>query len=209
MSSEPKESAIARSVKASLQRLGLGNYEGALKDICGAIEGTLKKGIGGGGKQYKAWVAANLDLILAVGFPGLRTAKLSIAYEHPALPVSVPPKPPSLEEIIYHVVRCELYHTGGLPENIEFSDGTIGASGPPDRRLILPRDFVLGLVLAVVTSNANATDSIKGQPLVICNGIPIGVNSFWGKKQALIDSLAYVRMATNSRSFHWTVERVE
>jgi hypothetical protein len=39
MSLDPKEGAIARSIKDSLERFSLGRHEGALKDICGAIEG--------------------------------------------------------------------------------------------------------------------------------------------------------------------------
>lgn len=204
MSLDLKESAVARSVKDALERFAQGKFEGALKDICGAIEGTLKKAGNGGGKNYKAWVASNLDLILAVGFPGLRTESLRIAYTHPDLPQSEPPQAPSLEEIIYHVVRCELYHCGGLPDNIKFSAGVIGG-GHSDRPLQIPADFVLGLILAVLTSSENAADRIQGTPQIVCNGFPLALNLFWGKKQTLMDSLGFIRMATTP-GFRWAYE---
>ena len=186
---------IGRSVSDALERMSQGKHEGALRDICGAIEGTLKKHGAGGRSHYKAWAASNLDLILAMGFPGLRTAGLRIAYSHPDLPVTNPPNTPSLEEIIYHVIRCELYHTGGLPDDIKFSDGVIGGAtlGQPLR---IPSDFVLGIILSVLASEPNIDEHMDANPELVCNGVPLSLNSFWGKKTALMDALAFTRIAS-------------
>jgi hypothetical protein len=187
-------SPIDGCVFDALERIAQRRPEGALRDICGAIEGTLKKGGLGGREKYKAWVASNLDLILVVGFPGLKTASMRIAYSHPDLPPTIPPNTPSLEEIIYHVVRCELYHKGGLPSDIEFSDGII-AGGGLGRSMTIPADFVLGLILGVLISPENSAERMRNEPVLWCNGIPLHLNSFWGKKQSLLDALAYTRLA--------------
>ena len=187
-------SPIARSVFDALERVSQDRYEGALRDICGAVEGTLKKAGLGGRSNYKEWVAGNLDLLLAVSFPGFHTKQLRIAYAHPALPVSDPPEVPTLEEIIYHVVRCELYHVGGLPSNVTFAPGTIGGA-TLGRSLVLPSEFVLGLVLSVIASQENKLERLDGEPILICNRTALSLNLFWGKKQQLLDSLAFARAA--------------
>lgn len=112
---------IARCVAHAYGRLEAFEFEGAFRDICGAVEGTIKKSGTGGPKAYKARIDANLDLILAVSLGGLRTAKLHVAYTK----LEKEGLAPTLAEIVYHAMRCEVAHAGGLPDDIDFFDSAM------------------------------------------------------------------------------------
>ena len=177
---------VAKRVSESFAALLKGDTESALLHICAAIEATARLEAGAKGKKgYKHWVRSNTPLITAVGI-GPALAGLRIAYSHPELPPSQDGSH-DLGDLIYHVVRCSLYHEGALPDNVQLTDNQIGSN--PSGDLLLPRNIVLGLLVAVVASKANVGLNIDPGHYFTAHGKRFVLTQYRGRRSALTKEL--------------------
>jgi hypothetical protein len=90
-----------------------------------------------------------------------------------------------LEAVLYRLIRCSLVHRSELPANVEFSmpsdPKVLWEFQSTRERIVLPRHMILGLILAVVGSSANAYERCPEE-------WEIGgflVNSLWAKADVL------------------------
>ena len=113
--------SVGKQVSDAIDKMGAADYEGALFAICAAIEATAKRELGKGGrKSYKDFIQANFGLIADVGV-GRRVLNLNLQFDHPELKKSVDGTH-SVQDILYHVVRCGLYHEAGIPNELKFTN---------------------------------------------------------------------------------------
>src|SRR5262245_13698054 len=107
---------IGKQVSDAVTKMDAKDPEGALFAICAAIEATATKEFGAGGRRnYKDFIHQNLDVITWTAF-GPRILNLKLAYQHPDVKLDADGLC-TFEDIMYHVVRCGLYHTTDLPNN--------------------------------------------------------------------------------------------
>lgn len=187
---------IGKRVTAAVQSMDNEDAEGALHDICSAIEATATKENGRGGRSsYKEFIHNNLDIITKFGLGNsILNIDLEFQFQNPHMTAN-PDGTFPIQEILYHVVRCGLYHEGGLPLAVAFSKEA--EFSVDDDQLTLPSPLIHGLIVAVVTSPANAqelfpTGGIKA------GGIEIPFSVLRGKKkelQTLLEALDQVRRA--------------
>ena len=179
--------SIETRVKNAIQHFSQGNSESALHDICSAIEATCKRSLGkGGGGNYKRFVEENIEVITRVATGGMvRTYGIHVLYDHPKIPKDSGGGC-SLQDILYHVVRCGLYHESSIPNDIVFHETTL--IGNYDGILYLSKGFVLGLVVAVMIDPSNAEFAGPDGMAFACQGGSIQFDEIWGiGKNTLMD----------------------
>jgi hypothetical protein len=170
--------SIGKRVSETFVKLIGGDPEAAMYQICSAIDATAQRESGRDGKSvYKAFLTANTDIICGVGF-GVMLAGIRIKYSHPKVD-SDTAGTCSFEDIIYHAVRCGLYHEATLPGTILFTKNRIG----PDAQgcLQLPEMFIAGLAFAVVVSPVNANERSDPGHFIAVKGTQFHVNDWWGR----------------------------
>src|SRR5262245_55520717 len=108
--------SIAKRVMDTIDKLIAGDREGALFQICSAIDATAQAQYGKeGGAQYRRFIHENLELITSVR--GVRRTNFHFEYDLNAHRGKRPPIPAqpdgtfSIQDILYYVVRCGLYHS--------------------------------------------------------------------------------------------------
>ena len=110
----------------------------------------------------------------------LRAAGMSIGYTHPQIKVSNG-KTATAAEIVYHAIRCGLYHDGLVPTDIEFTENAFRAV-QENGKLGLPKRLVLGLIFAVIGSHANAGNSLNVEFVYEIGSVTLNLDYFWGKE---------------------------
>ena len=177
--------SIGKKVSRAMDELQAGDAEEALYQISSAVEATAKAEYGTGGRgNYKNFIHDNFGLITKIAFGHARILKLRIGYSHPEIK-SDADGTCSIEEVFYHAVRCGLAHETKLPHNLVFTDEQ---AIKPDKSgtLFLPKSLVMGLIVAVVVSPANAGEKADKPCGIQYIGLNIPVEKMWGKRAELI-----------------------
>lgn len=156
------------------------DYPEAMFHICPAIDATAKRFSGKRGrKNYKDFLTDNMDIVcgFSVGTP---LSGIRLNYVIPG--ITAPDGSCSLEEIIYHSVRCGLAHEAAIPTNILITENQLG---DPNGSLLLPKSIICGLIMAVVGSPANSLETCQETLCIHLNGVGFQINQWWGRSGAL------------------------
>jgi len=174
--------SIAKRVAEAVEKMSQNDAEGALLPVSAAIDATATKHFNRRGrKSYKDFIHENLGLITEVAF-GQSVMNINLKYDHPDLE----PGPDGLctiQDILYHVVRCGLAHSAELPSTLKFVDEY--KFQVENDLLVLPSSLVYGLIAAVVVCPENADQTIPDHYGLNVRGFQIKLNDLWGKKQEL------------------------
>ncbi len=118
--------SVGKRVTDSFEKMKRGDAEGALFAICAAIEETARReSLPKGRRGFKRFIADNIHIISGIGI-GHPIAGLSIGYAHPDLPRSSDGNA-RIEDIVYHLIRCGLYHSAMLPATVCLTENKIGS----------------------------------------------------------------------------------
>jgi hypothetical protein len=187
---------IADRVTQASERMVKGDHEGALFQICSALEATAAREYGRAGRgAYKQFIHENLELITRIGFR-CRIANLNFGIDlnrfRPTDDQLTPEGPDgsfTIEQILYHVVRCDLYHNAGLPPHIEFGPEPVIRCDVD--KVFIAGSIVNGLILSVVASPANVGHAMTDDFWFdFTEGVKLRLNKFWGKRDALRSLIA-------------------
>lgn len=179
---------IARRIKEAAEKLEKGDHENALIQICSAISGVAKHRYPSlkSGAAFKEFLRENLELITKAGFGNVRiTQQWRLKYHHPDLKLDADGSC-TIEDVIYHVIRCDLCHEGGMPSDIRFSTtGSFPYDDGPG--LLLPTALISGLIFAVIVAPENLGGSIGSRFALCFNGASAAMDQYFGKKAELLD----------------------
>ena len=174
--------SIAKRVAEAVEKMAQNDTEGALLPISAAVDATATKHFNRRGrKSYKDFIHENLSLITKVAF-GPSIMNINIKYDHPDLETG-PDGLCTIQDILYHVVRCGLTHSAKLPSTLKFVDEN--KFQVDNDLLVLPASLVFGLIAAVVVCPENADQTIPDNYVLNVRGFQIKLNDLWGKKQEL------------------------
>lgn len=175
--------SIAARVGDTIDKMKASDPEGALFSICAAIEATAKKEGGKGGrKAYKDFIHNNLGLITRF-VSNIVMHNINLPYDHPKIKKTQDGLC-SVQDILYHVVRCGLYHDAKLPDDLKFTnEGRIQAG--PDV-LVLPASLIYGFVAAVVVSPTNVDEVLSKPSVMNIGNVRIPINKLWGRRAELM-----------------------
>lgn len=178
--------SIGKLVSEAIDKMNANDPEGALFSLCAAVEKTAELEYGQSGRaSFKRFIQDNVRLIVRFVFPGHSAGGFKFAYSHPH------PKPShptggmwTIEDVLYHAVRCGLYHDVEIPANITFSkDNTFSGGGG---QITIPAKLVNGIIIAVVVAPSNSHEKAEGDFTVTWRNERLPLNTLWGKREELL-----------------------
>ena len=173
--------SVGKRVSEAIEKMDSSDFEGALYAICSAIDATAVKEFNKRGRDvYKDFIHQNFGLITNIAFGGRQILNLNLKYDHPDVKKN-PDGLCSIQDIIYHAVRCGLYHEARLPNNIKFAKEQI--IKVDNNILILPASLIYGFIVAVVISPVNENENTSKNELLNLYSFPIPINKLWGRKE--------------------------
>lgn len=176
--------SIGKRVSDAIDKMDAGDREGALFQICAAIEATAKAEFSKPGRgSYKDFIHQHLGMITELAFGNVRILNINLKYNHPDLRTDANGCA-SVQDILYHVVRCGLYHNGEIPYDLRFTDEP--QFRVEDGTLTLPSGLIFGLIAAVVVSPANVSQHAPKEGILNLRGASIPVNKLWGRRAELL-----------------------
>ena len=178
--------SVAKLIAEAITKLEAGDPEGALIQVCIAADATAKREypkIPKNHVRYKSFLHDNLALIGGVAIGVWAKSHFRLKYQHKDLKTG-PSGCCDLEDLLYHVVRCCLLHEGEVPKNMRFVPERVIRQGLAGE-LVLPYSLVIGLLLAVVGSPANAAETIPARFHINVDGRIIQINELWGEKERM------------------------
>lgn len=179
--------SIAKRIAEAIDKMAQNDAEGALLPVSAAIDATATKYFGEiGRKSYKNFLHENFGLITKVGL-GPAILNLHLEYDHPDIQRNADGTC-TIQDILYHVVRCGLAHRAELPSNLRFTDEYQFTT--QGNVLILPASLVYGMVVAVVMCPVNTDQSVAEQYGINVRGFQIQLNKLWGKKEEVLNLFA-------------------
>ena len=183
--------SIGKRIEEAVEKMQRGDAEAALIPTSIALDATAKKEypqIRRNDVAYKQFIRENFGFITKVAFRGTTIGALHVKFDHQ----DVRPGRDgtcSIEQILYHVVRCGLIHDGQIPKNLRFvKEDVIKCEG--GKSLTLPAGLVYGLIAAVVVAGSNASERVRDDLVFNFRGRAAPVNEVWGQKEKLLDVLA-------------------
>ena len=178
--------SIAKRVAEAFKKISVGDHEGALMQVCAAIEATATAEYGKEGRSsYKTFLQENLGLITKVAF-GASILNLNLGYTHPRVKTATPGLC-SFGDILYHAVRCGLYHQASLPSDLRFhNEPSFVVEGG---LLVLPARLILGLVVAVIVAPVNKDKTVADdhEGGLEISGYKIPLKRLWGRRTELLN----------------------
>jgi len=179
--------SIAKRIAEAVEKMAHNDAEGALLPVSAAVDATATKHFNrSGSKSYKDFIHENLGLITKVAF-GASIMNINLKYDHPDLETG-PDGVSTIQDILYHVVRCGLAHAAELPSTLKFVDEN--KFQVKHDLLVLPASIIYGLIVAVVVCPENGDQSIPDDYGLNVRGFHIKFNDLWGKKQELANLFA-------------------
>lgn len=176
--------SVGKRVADTVEKMAANDPEGALFQICAAIDATAARETGKSGRSsYKAFIKQNLALITQIAFSGRTVLGMNLAIDHASVKRDAKGTA-SIEDILYHVVRCGLYHQAALPKELQFTDQV--QIHMKDGRLLLPSSLINGLIVAVVVSPANRGELCSELSTLNLGAAILPLNKLWGRREELL-----------------------
>ena len=176
--------SIGTRVADAIDKMDAADPEGALFAICAAIDSTAVREYGKRGKSsYKKFIHENLGLITSIAFAGTRILNIRLGYEHPEIKKRANGLC-SIEEILFHAVRCGLYHEACLPSNLKFCEPK--EIRVEDGKVVLPSSLIFGFVMAVVVAPVNKIEISPKLSSLNFGSFAIPISMLWGRRGELL-----------------------
>ncbi len=169
---------IGDRVKHAIDDVNRNQFELALEHACIAIDITSKRFFSSdksSAKNYKNLIDEYSWMLELMAMGGINVND-SVFGNYPLLKC----KEPKIKDLIYHVIRCNIVHDEGLPNNFMFADGDqmVCEKGI----MVLPKKLIWGLIGIVVFCNVNKTEKTEeGYWLGIFEN-KLVINDFWGEE---------------------------
>jgi hypothetical protein len=172
--------SFEKRVLDCISKLNENDYESALFMICSCVEATAASEFGKDGKNaFKEFLHQNLGLITSVAFGFTSVLNINVAFSDPRVKQN-PNGTCSIQELLYHVVRCGLYHKAEFTNTLEFI---------PENKIIcenntvkLPGSLVRGILLAVIVSPTNCNRSLGVDYVVNLPNATVPIDLIWGRR---------------------------
>lgn len=173
--------SVGKRVSEAIEKMDASDPEGALYAICSAIDATSTKEFNKQGKSsYKKFIHQNLGLITDIAFDGKQILNINLKYDHPNIETDAKGLC-TIQDILYHSVRCGLYHQAEIPGNLIFVEENI--IKVEDSKLILPSSLIYGFIVAVILSPVNINEKTSKDEILNFYNLQIPINKLWGKKE--------------------------
>jgi len=169
---------LGQRVQLAIDEVEQNRFELALQHAAIAIDITAKrqyKSAKSSKSNYKRLLKDYSWLIELMAFGGINLDESKFGN----FPIDGNPKP-SFQDLIYHVVRCNLVHDEGVPDNFEFTDSDTIIMRKD--HLVFPKKLIWALLAVIVFCPCNSHEkTADGYWLSIFENRFI-INDFWGQE---------------------------
>lgn len=180
------EITVGNRVQSMIDHMEKGELDLGLSDICIALDVTSQeyyKKTSSSRTVYKDFVKENIWMIVATGMGTLITESIKLPFQHPDIQSDADGYC-TLEQIIYHVMRCGLVHGTGTGSKIIWN-ANIPLAIDNTGNLNLSPSFIWGLALAVITCNVNKDERVKDTCWISTMTFKYLINDLWGKRESV------------------------
>ena len=173
---------VGDRVHEAINYMDKGQIELALTPTCIAIDMTAQlyyKKIKSSNKDYKNFIKKHLWLITYMGLPGIYSNSIKISFKHPDIMLDQDGFC-SIEDIIYHVIRCGLIHSNGIDSKIEWNR-IITLGNCQNGNLLLSDNLIWGLIGSIVFSEVNSNEKTGELCWISIADFKFFINDIWGR----------------------------
>lgn len=168
-----QKSAVCKRIESCIASYNQRDYESCLINLFPIIDSTAKKRRPsfGVGKRMRAFINDELSIITTIGMSATFVGGVFGSY--------------SIPQVVYKLGRNSLIHDGSLDERLSISeDGSFTLS---DDNFILPKAFIMGMMLAVISAKENKNEKLdRGDILIEICGKDININDLWGNREFVL-----------------------
>ena len=178
--------SVGQRVQSMIDHMSKGEIELALSDICIAIDITSQKYYNESTSSatcYKRFLKENMWMIVVTGMGSLITETVKLPFTHKDIK-SDSEGYCTLEQIIYHVMRCGLIHGTGEDSKIIWNN-RIPLALDKDRNLNLSPSFIWGFALCVIACPANRKEKVGDTCWISTASFKYLINDLWGKRESV------------------------
>lgn len=178
---------VGNRVQSMIDHMDKGELELALSDICIAIDITAQKYYGktsSSRKDYKDFLEENIWMILVAGVGSFITQSIKVPFHHPNINLDDEGYC-TIEQIVYHVMRCGLIHGTGEDSKIVWNDSVPLLAVDKDGNLQLSPCFIWGLALTVITCEVNKDERVNDTCWISMASFKYLINDLWGKRESV------------------------
>lgn len=177
---------VGKRIQSMIDHMGKGETALALSDVCIAIDITAQKYYNethSSATCYKRFLKEHMWMIMATGMGSIVTSAIKIPFTHMNIRTDDQGYC-TLEEIIYHVIRCNLIHGTGENSNIIWNNKVSLAIGP-DGTLNLSPSFIWGFALCVIACPVNRDERVGDTCWISTVTFKYLINDLWGKRDSV------------------------
>ena len=178
---------IGQRLQSAIDHMDKGEYELGLSDICIALDNTAKRHFHKSDSDrtaYKEFLKENMWLILVTCLDACLSPQVKLPFQHDKIKSSQDGYS-TLEDIVYHAIRCELIHDTGEKSKIVWNDYVSLAINDQGYLLLSP-PFIWGLALAIITCESNKDERVDAGSWIQTMGYKYLINDLWGKKESIV-----------------------
>lgn len=175
--------SIANFIEKSLSNFFDNRIDVSLSLACSAIDATSKilyPDIHNNNERFKNFIDNYFKIISKYGFPGIITKGIKIKCTL-LDDVKTDDELINFNEIIYKVIRCGLIHECKIDDKLRFSNETL--IGEKDNYFYVPKNIVIGLLMAVVYCTANKDEQMSSNFVITLRDELIDVNKSFGQEK--------------------------
>ena len=178
--------SIGQRIQSMIDHMSKGEVELALSDVCIAIDITSQKYYNeqtSSAACYKRFLKENIWMIVITGMGSLITEANKLPFTHKDIK-SDRDGYCTLEQIIYHVMRCGLIHGTGADSKIIWNPN-VPLAIDEDENLNISPSFIWGLALCVITCPANINEQVGDYCWISTATFKYLINDLWGKRDSI------------------------
>lgn len=178
--------SVGQRVQSMIDHMSNGEVELALSDICIAVDITSQKYYNesrSSASCYKRFLKENIWMIIVTGMGSLITEAIKLPFTHKYIK-SDSEGYCTLEQIIYHVMRCGLLHGTGEDSKIIWNSN-VPLAIDKDQNLNISPSFIWGLALCVITCQANIHERVNDYCWISMATFKYLINDLWGKRDSV------------------------
>lgn len=178
--------SVGERIQSMIDHMTKGEIELALSDVCIAVDVTSQKYYNeqvSSATCYKRFLKENIWIIVATGMGSLISEAIKLPFTHKDIK-SDGDGYCTLEQIIYHVMRCGLIHGTGENSKIVWND-KIPLAIDKDENLNISPSFIWGLALCVIVSPVNADELVGDYCWISMATFKYLINDLWGKRDSV------------------------
>lgn len=179
------EITVGDRIQSAIDHMEKSEIDLALSDVCIAVDITAQKYYQDASSSscYKAFLKENMWMIIVTGMGSLISSSIKIPFQHKDIKSDAQGFC-TLEQVVYHIMRCGLIHGTGKDSKIIWN-ARIPLALDQDGNLNLSPSFIWGLALSVIACDTNRDEKADEMCWISTASFKYLINDLWGKKDSV------------------------